>query len=333
MGIKLGNLENELASYGYSLRFFPSTYIKSTRGGFIAGGTGGIGSIEYGTLWDEGNVIELSILTMEEKPHRLTVKGEELKKYIHNYGVSGIIVEAVIALAPLRKWSNQLICFEKLEDALTFSEEIATNAALTKRLVSVSEAPLATSFKAFSSYISESTTTVLLLIQEGNEAEIADIAHGYNGTYIKKFDAEMLEKKARITDFSWNHVTLWWMKKDPSATYLQGRFNRESYLEQVKVLKEKYPSEIWIHFEWIKVQGQVVPSSQPIIQFRSEDRLNEIITEFREVGIKVSNPHTYLLEEGGKDDWIQDICLAKKENDPYHLLNPGKLKAGLKQEV
>jgi hypothetical protein len=54
--------------------------------------------------------------------------------------------------------------------------------------------------------------------------------------------------------------------------------------------------------------------------------LQEIIQAFAEFGIKVSNPHTFLLEEGGKDDWIEHVCLAKKENDPYDLLNPGKTK-------
>ncbi|GAE33135.1 FAD-binding oxidoreductase [Halalkalibacter akibai] len=49
-GVKLGVIERTLRETNQELRFFPSTYMKSTIAGFIAGGTGGIGSIEYGTL-------------------------------------------------------------------------------------------------------------------------------------------------------------------------------------------------------------------------------------------------------------------------------------------
>ncbi|MCP3760943.1 FAD-binding oxidoreductase [Domibacillus sp. A3M-37] len=73
-GIPLGKLARMLKESGKELRFFPSTYMKSTLAGFIAGGTDGVGSIKYGTLWDEGNVLKLTIMTMEEKPRRLTVR-------------------------------------------------------------------------------------------------------------------------------------------------------------------------------------------------------------------------------------------------------------------
>ncbi|KYG30755.1 FAD-binding oxidoreductase [Alkalihalobacillus trypoxylicola] len=328
-GIKLGKLEADLANDGYSLRFFPSTYLKSTLGGFIAGGTGGIGSIEYGTLWDEGNVVRLTILTLEEKPRLFTIEGEELKKYIHHYGLSGVIIEAEIALAPYREWEDHLVTFSNINDALSFSESIAKSESIRKRLVSVSESPLATAFKPFEAFVSEHDSIVLLQVEKGDCDQVEELAHSFNGSFLPTFSEHVKKNKVRTTDFSWNHVTLWWMKHHPEATYLQGRFDTKNYLKQVELLKEKYPNEVLIHFEWISVGGSIVPSSQPIISYTTEERLNEIITYFKEIGVKVSNPHTYLIEEGGKDDWVELISLAKKENDPYQLLNPGKMKIGI----
>ena len=48
----------------------PSTYNTASIGGFVAGGSGGVGSIRWGGLRDLGNVIRLRIVTMEAEPQR-----------------------------------------------------------------------------------------------------------------------------------------------------------------------------------------------------------------------------------------------------------------------
>jgi FAD/FMN-containing dehydrogenase len=326
-GVKLGTIERTLREHNQELRVFPSTFMKSTIAGFIAGGTGGIGSIENGTLWDEGNVLGLTVLTMEESPRKIAVDTkEELAKYIHSYGISGVILEVKIALAEKTNWIDFLVHFDELERALLFSEEVANSIKLKKRLVSVCEAPLAAAFHPINRFTSNEKATVLVQIAPEHEQEIHEQIAYYGGEDSDSFAEFVQDNNLRSTDFSWNHVTLWWLKEHSTDTYLQGRFDPVHYLKQVNQLKERCPEEVLIHFEWIKAGGIVVPSSQPIIRFQSNERLAEIIAAFQEIGIKVSNPHTYVLEEGGKDDWIDQICEAKRENDPYDLLNPGKTK-------
>lgn len=326
-GVKMGMIERVLQESDQELRFFPSTYMKSTIAGFIAGGTGGIGSIQYGTLWDEGNILALTVLTMEETPRKINVETkEELTKYIHSYGISGMILEATIALADKVDWVDYLVQFDELEQALLFSDEVANNTNLKKRLVSVCEAPLSTSFHPINDFIEEEQASVLIQIAPEHHRAIEEKMTFYGGSSSATFSEFIKRSKLRVSDFSWNHVTLWWLKLHTEDTYLQGRFDPVTYATQVSQLKERYQDEILIHFEWIQFGGKVVPSSQPIIRFSTMDRLQEIISSFHEFGIKVSNPHTYLLEEGGKDDWIDQICEAKQKNDPYDLLNPGKTK-------
>ncbi|MFC0469882.1 FAD-binding oxidoreductase [Halalkalibacter kiskunsagensis] len=326
-GMKLGMIEKTLHESDQELRFFPSTFMKSTLAGFIAGGTGGIGSIEYGTLWDEGNVLELTIVTVEETPRKLKVKKkEELAKYIHSYGLSGVLTEAKITLAKKTNWNDMLIRFADLDQALLFSEKVAINSNIKKRLISVCEAPLSTSFSPIERYTTKEDATVLLQIDPSHQESVTKLASTYKANVEDTFPHYIHINKLRVSDFSWNHVTLWWLKQHTKDTYLQGRFHPDHYLEQVKQLKDRFGDKVLIHFEWIKVKGAVVPSSQPVIRYHSPARLQEIIDAFHEFGIKVSNPHTYLLEEGGKDDWIDQICVAKGENDPYSLLNPGKTK-------
>ena len=67
-GAMLNRIEQEARQIGAELRFFPSTLTTSTAAGFLAGGSGGIGSITWGNLWDEGNVLSATVLTIEEEP-------------------------------------------------------------------------------------------------------------------------------------------------------------------------------------------------------------------------------------------------------------------------
>jgi hypothetical protein len=78
---------------GQEIRLHPSTYNTASIGGFIAGGSGGVGSIRWGGLRDPGNIIRLRVATMEATPRVLDLSGDELHKVSHAYGTNGIITE------------------------------------------------------------------------------------------------------------------------------------------------------------------------------------------------------------------------------------------------
>ena len=60
---------------GQEIRMFSSTWATATIGGFIAGGAGGVGSVTWGQLRDLGNIIRLRVVTMEEEPRVLEIRG------------------------------------------------------------------------------------------------------------------------------------------------------------------------------------------------------------------------------------------------------------------
>ena len=72
----------------------------ATIGGFVAGGSGGVGSITWGGLRDFGNVLRLRVLTMEAEPRALELTGADLHKAVHAYGTNGVITEVEMPLAP-----------------------------------------------------------------------------------------------------------------------------------------------------------------------------------------------------------------------------------------
>ena len=55
-GARLGTIETVARAMGWELRCMPSTWVKSSIGGFFCGGSGGIGSVRWGGINASDNV-------------------------------------------------------------------------------------------------------------------------------------------------------------------------------------------------------------------------------------------------------------------------------------
>ncbi|MBE3554526.1 MAG: FAD-binding oxidoreductase, partial [Thermicanus sp.] len=165
-GVKMGVLEKYAREKGQELRIYPSTFAKATIGGFICGGSGGVGSITWGNLWD-GNVLEAVIYTMEERPQRLVVNGEELSDYIHSYGTTGVMTEVVIPLAPKTEWMQIIFQFEDFGDAIRFGQALGEDDLIPKRLISPIEWPLPSFFNPLKKVLKRNVSVVFAEIGDG----------------------------------------------------------------------------------------------------------------------------------------------------------------------
>src|SRR6185295_3128661 len=109
----------------------------ATLGGFICGGSGGVGSITWGGLRDRGNVLGARVLTMEASPRALELRGDDVRRVIHAYGTTGIVTEVEIALAAAPLWIDAAVAFADFAAAARFAYALACQDALLKKLVSV----------------------------------------------------------------------------------------------------------------------------------------------------------------------------------------------------
>ena len=96
----------------------PSTYHTASVGGFIAGGSGGVGSIRWGGLRDTGNILRLRLVTMEAEPRTLEFTGSELARVSHAYGTNGIITELEMPLAPAYDWVDVFVATEDFAEGV-----------------------------------------------------------------------------------------------------------------------------------------------------------------------------------------------------------------------
>ncbi|WP_425388427.1 FAD-binding oxidoreductase [Domibacillus robiginosus] len=324
-GARLREIEKAIHETRQELTIYPSTFVKATVGGFVSGGSGGIGSVAWGNLWD-GNVISAKMLTMETIPQELTVSGDELQPYIHSYGTTGIMTEVTIPIKPKSNWMQQIYAFERFDDALRFSQKIAEEARWKKRLVSVMEAPISAFFKPLQKQIGTPDRALILIeIEESQQAVLQEEAHHFGGEAVYTVPAHAYRKGIGISDFTWNHTTLWALKADKRWTYLQNFFSIDELYDQVKKIKDRFGDEVLLHFEWLRDKGRLVPAALPLVKFKSKAQLYEVIRYFDDIGAKTNDPHTYLLGAGGWDMQMEAIAQKKKENDPFDLLNQEKI--------
>ena len=129
-GVRLGDLENEARKAGWELRCYPSTIIKASVGGFLGGGSGGIGTVAHGGLRDFQTVRAIEVVTMEPEPRVVLHEGEAVHEILHAWGTNGIITRIWLALTPAVEWSQCVVAFDTFDAAFDFSEKIATGAGM-----------------------------------------------------------------------------------------------------------------------------------------------------------------------------------------------------------
>jgi FAD/FMN-containing dehydrogenase len=325
-GLRLAVLETEANKQGWELRMYPSTLAKASVGGFLAGGSGGIGSVAHGGLRDFDTVRAFEVATMETEPRVVLHEGAAVHEILHAWGTNGILTRIWFALTPAVEWVQFTVAFDTFDEGFLFAKEIAEGSAWTKRLVTVFEWPIPSFFTPVKQVVVKDKTLVLIMIASEqvealNKAAIA--AKGevtFSGAYVGPRTQPLL------SDYTWNHTTLWAMKADPGWTYLQAGFSPVRCMEQFRLLRERYGKEILFHIEFMKNgEGVIVPGAIPLVWFTTEERLNEMIAYCRGIGVFIANPHVNYVEDGGRFRTDNIQLKAKQKYDPRGLLNPGKM--------
>ena len=111
-GLRLGALETEARKHGWELRMYPSTLVKASVGGFLGGGSGGIGSVAHGGLRDFDNVRAFEVVTMEDPPRVVLHEGAAVHEILHAWGTNGVLTRIWFALAPAVEWTQVTAAFD-----------------------------------------------------------------------------------------------------------------------------------------------------------------------------------------------------------------------------
>ena len=307
---------------------FSSTWATASIGGFIAGGSGGVGSCTWGSLRDLGNIIRLRVVTMEAEPRVMNFRGEELARVSHAYGTNGIITEVEMPLAPAYDWVEMFVGFDDFIAAAGFAEELANQDGILIKLASVFEAPIAHDyFQRVRPHVDRDTTLVgLMVAPQSMDGFETFLKRRPQARLIYRSDASTWDKTpGAVFEYGWNHTTLRALKVDPDITYLQARYGFPEHMTLVARMRDMLSPEVLQHLEVLRENGKVMFAGLSLVRFTTEERLDEIVKMHEEAGVMIFNPHRYTLEEGGRQTVDDRQLRFKTESDPKGLLNPGKM--------
>ena len=313
---------------GQEIRMFSSTWATASIGGFIAGGSGGVGSCTWGQLRDLGNIIRLRVVTMEEKPRILEFTGDELPRVSHAYGTNGIITEVEMPLAPAYDWVGMFAAFDDFMDSARFAADLANCDGILIKLATPFEAPIAYDyFPRVRPHIERNDSLAALMVAPHSmDGFMTFCSQRPEARVIYRSDSSAWPRDpGPVFEYGWNHTTLRALRVDPSVTYLQVRYGYPRHLELVEKVRETFGQEVLQHLEVIRENGKVMFAGLPIVKFSTERRLDEIVRLHEEMGCMIFNPHRYTLEEGGRQTVDKRQLDFKREADPKGLLNPGKM--------
>ena len=302
-------LERAARKAGQQLWMYPST-AGSSIGGFLAGGSGGTGSIAHGGN-DDGFVIALDV-AYPGKPHLVHVEGAEATGYVHAYGVTGIIVRATVALEPAQEWSSLYASFDTFEAALPAVRELG-RATPAPRLVSADVPYVAAALPPDPEAIPPGRASLRMIVDPDAVDAATTVIQSHGGR------VEVVRPGARgtikLSMLSYNHPTFHLQAAEPD-TYFHLEVGGDALFDRIDDVHNVFPGSM-LHIE----AAHTTPIGMLNAVYESPDQVYDGIARLQELGVGVHSPHQFYV------DYKVDAAKAlAATNDPAGLLNPGKLR-------
>ncbi|WP_341912627.1 FAD-binding oxidoreductase [Polaromonas sp. YR568] len=329
-GIRLGDFDKAAKPHGQELRCIPSTFRSATLGGLFGGGFGGVGSINYGPLAARGNILGVRAITIEEEPQFIELRGPEALLMHHMWGTNGLVLEVEVGLAPVHDWMENIVTFGSFDEALEFGDALARAPGIVKKEVCLLAAPIPDYMKQLADYLSPGCHAVIVAVAAACEPALLELVAQYRGTVTYRRTAEEITATNRtLMEYTWNHTTLNALKVDKGITYLQSAFVAGRHVEQVKHMEQLLGGEVLMHTEFIRnMDGLLTCTALQLVKFTTEERLQEIMQIYRDNGVRINDPHVFIVEDGKAGGELSPGVLeTKRRFDPLNLLNPGKVRA------
>ena len=325
-GIRISRLDDAARNLGLELLMYPSTRLTATIGGFLAGGSGGCGSLRNGMLRDPGNVRYLKVLTVEREPKVIELFDDDIQKVQHAYGTNGIVLEMELSLSKSSDWIHCGVLFDGYENALRFAMA-AQAKSLDCYLLTVVERRFAQFYGKLGDRFPSNRDAVFSMVAPEVFEEFKKFVESQNGqiTFSLKEDALRPNGLQPAYEFGWNHTTLQALKVDKSWTYLQVAYPQPFDPALVTRQMERHGDDIYWHHEMARMHGHVQIFALPLVKHKGRTEMYKLVEELESKdGCTIYDPHVYTIEDGGMKEIDNNQIEFKRQADPYGLMNPGK---------
>lgn len=310
-GARMIVLEQTANLAGRELWMFPST-VRSTLGGFLAGGSGGTGSIEFGDL-EDGFVTALEVVHADtEQPTIVRVTGAQVLPYLHAYGVTGIIVRATVCTSARHDWQSVYASFADFRDAQAVLRRLPALDPVP-RLGSADMAALTETFPRDEA-IRRGSASLRAVLRGPAVAAATDLIVEHGGR-VEAVRAG-LQAGVAAAMLSYNHPS-WWLLKARPGIWFHLEVGGDALIDRFEEVLEVFPATL-MHLEANTPQ----PHGMLTAHYESPEAIEAGIVRLAELGVGAHSPHHWEL-----DRRVEEVRAAALTRDPAGLLNPRKLPA------
>ncbi|WP_308291636.1 FAD-binding oxidoreductase [Microbacterium sp. G2-8] len=306
-GATLGQLEQAAREHGQELWMYPST-MNSSIGGFLAGGSGGTGTIVHGAN-HEGFVAALDVVHADS-PGLVHVEGEDAQRYVHNYGTAGIIARATVRLDPIVAWRAVYASFPDFSGPLSVIRELG-RLDPAPRLVSADTVEVTRALPEDAAIV-PGRSSLRTIMHPDSLDEAVDLIEGAGGRIEDV--REGARETAKLSMLSYNHPIEWLQRSRPGF-YFHLEVGGDILADDIDLVQSTIGGGL-LHIE----AGHSVPIGMLAAEYTGPDGVEAAIERLTAIGVRVHNCH----------QWNVDFEVARtvelaKTTDPLGLLNPGKL--------
>ena len=324
-GAILSDIDSATRPLGWELRMHSSTKRAATLGGYVGGGHAGVGSCVYGILRDRGNILGLEVVSIEEDPKIVELRGDEVNLVHHAYGTNGLIMELEMPLAPAWPWMEAIVLFDEFMPSIRFAQSLATSDGIVKKLISISGWPIPGMIKPLQPHVQAGKSMVLCLIAAPFFETFEVLVAEHAGIISYRCPEGEGAFGCPLYEFSWGHTRFHVNKSDPAIVSVIGLFCSDDPVADIARSHRRFAHLPGMHFEVKRFDHRLGFQGSPYFRYESDDQLAEVMRGLSDDGAMIANSHTFLVKEGGMKSVGEADVAFKRRMDPHGLMNPGKM--------
>ena len=324
-GTLMLQIDTELRKQGRELLIHPSTTAQSTIAGFIAGGSGGIGSATWGQLRDRGNITAVEVMSAEAEPRLVELTGNRTALVHHAWGTNGVITEVEMPTGQAWTWHECLVAFPDFMTCARFGIQLAHESGLVKKLISLQEWPLPSLMTELRGIAPEGHSLVNCFIAQTSMPAFVDLVADFGGRLVADHRSGENPFGAPLYEFAWGHGLRQLQKTDARFTNFQGMFPGEQLLDSLAAVHAALNGAHPLRLELFRSQGAVVAMGSHVFVYESDEQMRRMVELLQGFGVRIANSHTTGVRGVGIKQFTAEDLPFKRAMDPHGLLNPGKL--------
>jgi hypothetical protein len=339
-GTVQGKMEKAARSKSRELPVLTTTYSVATIGGWLCGGHAGLGSSMYGAVWDD-IVDEVRVVTVEEEPRTLTLRGEKVNPLLHTFGAVGICTEVTMRTVAAHEWLEAVSFHPTFAQASAFVSEISNDMHYRVRVATAQEEALMAGVHQLAS-VRQPGAGVLMIFDRAQTQEISKLVAAHGGALVEWQEWKVDPGgKPSIAQMVYGHRMLWVKRYLPHAAFCHIYFDPVNPEATVNLLKERFGNALLVEMKFIRSQwmlhalgmdGDSLPAALCVLCNGSELGKVEEVLQFCDANnVKYQNSHSNVIEDNGLFSDLAPIVNMKSELDPHDLLGRGRLRSAVRR--